>query len=140
MSTKWMRRTLWLAGWYNVLWGAWAILFPAAWFDWSGMPRPNHPWLWQCIGMIVGVYGVGYWLAATDPLRHWPVVFVGFLGKLFGPIGFAWNAARGEVPWIAGIVNITNDLVWLWPFGVIVWSGWQADRRRLAAPSGDRAP
>lgn len=137
MTNTAMRRWLQCAGVYNVLFGTWVILFPLAWFDWSGLSRPNHPWLWQCIGMIVGVYGVGYWLAASDPLRHWPVVFVGLLGKIFGPIGFVWNAIRGEMPWLAGVVNITNDLIWIWPFACIAWAGWQADRERSRVVPGD---
>ena len=38
---------------------------------------PRYPQIWQCVGMIVGVYGVGYLVAASDPLRHWPIVLVG---------------------------------------------------------------
>ena len=48
--------------------------------------------------MIVGVYGVGYWIAGDDPYRHWPIVLVGFLGKAFGPVGFATALARGVFP------------------------------------------
>lgn len=40
------------------------ILFPNAWFDFLNMSRPNYPQLWQCIGMIVGVYGIGYGIAS----------------------------------------------------------------------------
>ena len=40
------------------------------------------------MGMIVGVYGIGYLIAARDPRTHWPIVLVGLLGKVFGPIGF----------------------------------------------------
>ena len=64
-----MRNVLLAAGVYNVLWGAFAVLFPAAIFDWLGMPQPNYPQFWQCIGMIVGVYGLGYAIAAFDPAR-----------------------------------------------------------------------
>jgi len=42
-----------------MFWGAWAVLFPSAIFSWLDMPQPNYPQFWQCIGMIVGVYGVG---------------------------------------------------------------------------------
>ncbi len=27
----------------------------------------EHPEIWQCVGMIVGVYGIGYLIAAVDP-------------------------------------------------------------------------
>ncbi|MFN7310220.1 MAG: hypothetical protein ACK5T0_02500, partial [Vampirovibrionales bacterium] len=80
----WMRLTLVLAGIYNILWGAFVVLFPYTLFEWCGMEAPNYPELWQCIGMIVGVYGVGYWAAASNPYKHWAIVLVGLLGKVLG--------------------------------------------------------
>lgn len=119
-SPRWMTFALRAAGIYNLAWGAWVVLRPLDAFRWAGLPEPIYPELWQCIGMIVGVYGVGYWIAARDPARHWPIVLVGFLGKLFGPIGFLDAALRGRLPWIAGWVNVTNDLIWLVPFALIL--------------------
>ena len=57
----------------------------------------------------MGVYGIGYAIAAGNPLRHWPIVLVGLLGKLFGPLGFLFYAIRGELPWIAGWTIVTKD-------------------------------
>jgi len=105
---------------YNLAWGAFAILFPRVPFDWLGIEPPNYLSLWQCIGMIVGVYGVGYAIAAVDPLRHWPIVLVGLLGKILGPIGFVGAATRGELPWLAGLTIVSNDLIWWVPFGLIL--------------------
>lgn len=119
---RWVKPVLRLAGLYNVLWGGWVVLFPLASLRACGYPEtPVYPQLWQCIGMIVGVYGIGYWIAARDAFRHWPIVFVGLLGKVLGPIGFVWNAWTGALPVSAGIVNIFNDLVWWIPFGMILW-------------------
>jgi hypothetical protein len=118
---------------YNIAFGAGAVLFPGIWFDLAGLPQPNYPSLWQCIGMIVGVYGVGYWLAARDPRVHWPIVLVGLLGKVFGPIGFLMAASRGELPWRFGFVILTNDLVWWLPFASILLAA------RRAAKSTTRA-
>lgn len=115
-----MRRVLWAAAVYNVAWGAAVVLFPLAPFRWMGVPPPNYPALWQCVGMVVGVYGVGYACAATDPARHWPIVLVGFLGKLLGPVGFLFAATHGALPWAFGWVNVTNDLLWLVPFALIL--------------------
>lgn len=109
-----------LAGVYNLLWGAWVVLWPMHAFELAGMAPPNYPQLWQCIGMIVGVYGVGYLVAAGDPLRHWPIVLVGLLGKIFGPIGFVHAASTGHLPWIAGITIIFNDVIWWLPLGLIL--------------------
>lgn len=121
------------AGVYNVLWGGWVILFPRAIFDLAGIPPVNYIEIWQCVGMIVGVYGVGYWIAARDPVTHWPIVLVGLLGKVLGPIGFLGAAMRGRLPWAFGLTNLTNDLIWWIPFALILLN---ALRAPAASPRG----
>ncbi len=136
-APAWMAVVLRIAAVYNVLWGAAAVLFPLAAFRWAGMEPPNYPELWQCIGMIVGVYGVGYWIAAGDVQRHWPIVLVGLLGKLCGPIGFLWSAWNGTIPWIAGWTIMTNDIIWWVPFVVILrWVSSAPDSAHSPAQSG----
>jgi hypothetical protein len=115
-----MRHTLLLAAGYNLAWGAWVVLFPDAYFDWAGMKRPNYPEIWQCVGMIVGVYGLGYAIAASDPLRHWPIVLVGLLGKILGPLGFAKALYDGTFTPTAGLIILSNDLIWWVPFALIL--------------------
>lgn len=110
---KWWLRA---AGVYNLLWGGIVIAFPNLLFDLCGIDRPNYPEIWQCVGMIVGVYGIGYLIAANDPRRHWPIVLVGLLGKVFGPIGFAKSLAEGTFPAAFGLTILTNDLIWWVPF------------------------
>lgn len=121
-----MRWTLQAAGVYNVLWGAAVVLAPEAWFRWCQMEPPRYPQIWQCVGMIVGVYGIGYLIAATDPLRHWPITLVGLLGKIFGPIGFAAALLSGELPLAFGATLLTNDFIWWVPFTIILWRARQA--------------
>ena len=96
------------------------IAFPHFLFDLAGIDRLNYPEIWQCVGMIVGVYGIGYLLAASDPRTHWPIVLVGLLGKIFGPIGFAAALLRGTFPPLFGCTILTNDLLWWIPFGMIL--------------------
>jgi len=74
----------------------------------------NYPEIWQCVGMIVGVYGVGYWIAASDPYKHYPIVLVGFIGKILGPIGFSQALMNNRFPLAFGILILFNDLIW-WP-------------------------
>ena len=124
----WARRTLWAAAVYNLAFGAWAVLLPAQWFHLGGMKVPEQLFVWQCVGMIVGVYGVGYACAAPRPLRHWPIVLVGLLGKILGPIGFLDAALRGDVPWRSGWLILTNDLVWWLPFAAMLRSAWRHHR------------
>lgn len=124
LTPAWMRHWLVAAGAYNVVWGAAMVLAPISTLKMLGVSPPTTelwPQLWACIGMIVGVYGVGYMIAARDPARHWPIVLVGLLGKIFGPIGFVDAAVRGQLPWSMGATILTNDLLWWVPFSIILW-------------------
>lgn len=120
-TPKWPAIVLRLAAIYNLAWGVWTILFPNHIFDLTGIERPNYPGIWQCVGMIVGVYGIGYWFAARDFRIHWPIVLVGFLGKVFGPIGFVGAVTSGELPLQWGVTILTNDLIWWVPFASMLY-------------------
>ncbi len=121
---------------YNLVWGGWVMLFPLMGFELAGLAPPRYPQIWQCVGMIVGVYGVGYAIAALNPMRHWPIVLVGLLGKVLGPIGFLDAAVRGTLPWAVGWTIATNDLIWWVPFAMILYRAW----RPLGATSGHNSP
>jgi peroxiredoxin len=100
------------------------------------MALPNYPELWQCIGMIVGAYGIGYGIAAFDPFRHWPIVLVGLIGKIAGPAGFAVAVLEGRFSSKFAWTIVTNDLIWWVPFGLILYSVYDASigRRRTTSP------
>lgn len=117
----WMATCLKIAAIYNIIWGAWVVLLPHTFFEWTGMEPLAHPSIWQGTGMIVGVYGLGYWWASYNPIKHWPIIMVGFLGKLFGPIGFFFNYVfLNEIPFEFSYTLYTNDLIWWVPFFLIL--------------------
>lgn len=135
MVPRWMTWVLLAAAAYNLLWAAWTVIFPNFYFDWAGMQRPSYPEIWQCVGMIVGVYGVGYAIAAFDPLRHWPIVLVGLMGKVLGPLGFAKALYDGTFTPKAGLTILTNDLIWWVPFSIILLAAF----RRMVSRDYERA-
>jgi len=137
MSPAWMRRWLMAAAIYNLVWGAAMVLAPIQTLSLLGVsPATNELWpqLWACIGMIVGVYGIGYAIASRDPARHWPIVLVGLIGKILGPIGFVDAAWHGDLPWSMGVTILTNDLLWWIPFSMILWHA--AKAAQPASPAG----
>jgi hypothetical protein len=118
----WMTTTLQLAAIYNILWGGWTVLFPDHFWQLVGMETMRHPMVWQGMGMVIGVYGIGYWWASYRPMRHWPIIAVGMLGKIFGPLGFIMNYLAGDIPFGFFYTLITNDFIWWIPFGLILWA------------------
>ena len=142
-APAWTRYVLIAAAFYNLAWGTWVILRPDDLFHWTGITPPRYPGIWQCVGMIVGVYGVGYYLASRDPIGHWPIVAVGMLGKIFGPIGFlqTWLTTapddRGYLPPAWGLTIITNDLIWWIPFVAILWAAFRHHTALPATTTGE---
>ncbi len=114
------------AGIYNLLWGTIVIVAPNLFFELADMEPMRYPAIWQCVGMIVGVYGVGYLIAARNSRVHWPIVLVGLLGKVFGPIGFVFALSDGVFPPEFALTLVTNDLIWWIPFSMMLWDAARA--------------
>ncbi len=101
---------------YNLLWGSANILYPELFFQLVGMPPPTYPALWRVVGMFVLVYAPAYWWVARFPARHPHLILIGLLGKVLGPVGFAWSLLAGELPLAFGWTILANDLIWWIPF------------------------
>ena len=108
----WHSHWLFAAAWYNIGFGIWAGIFPQQAFQLFGLDPSTPLFLWQTIGMIVGVYGIGYAIAALNEQKHLPIVLVGLLGKIFGSIGFVFTYLNGDIPLLFGIMIVFNDLIW----------------------------
>ena len=107
---------------YNLVWGVAVILFPQTGLDAVGVHTDAIGLqFWQCIGMFVLVFAIGYAYAAVDPERYAPFILTAALGKLFGPVGFAYGYLTGKLPGSLGWALVFNDLIW-WPvFFPFVW-------------------
>ena len=112
---RWHRVLFVLAGVYNLAWGAYAGLDPQWLFRFARMPAANHPAIFACLGMVVGLYGLVYLEIARVPERGWPLAAVGLVGKVLGPAGLAVLIARGQWPMASLVLCLTNDLVWSIP-------------------------
>ena len=103
---------------YNLAWGAAVIAFPVQLSRLAGLDITGVTPLVQVIGMMVGVYAIGYWLLACDPLRYSGLIWVALAGKTLGPAGFLYYALTGTLPWTFGWTCLFNDII-RWP---VFWS------------------
>jgi hypothetical protein len=123
------RLTFAAAAVYNLSWGLFAAVDPQWLFRYTGLPPLNHPAIYQCLGMVVGVYGIAYAEVARRPEQGWLIAAVGLLGKVLGPIGMLSLVARGVWPVRAVVLCLTNDLVWWVPFALYLKDAWPAWRK-----------
>lgn len=123
--------TFLMAGIYNILWGLYAAYDPQWLFRFAGMPLQNHPQIFACLGMVVGLYGILYLEVARCPRRGFLLAAVGMLGKVLGPLGLLHLIATGQWPWTTLVLCLTNDLIWWIPFGRYLLDSWPAYRDEL---------
>lgn len=117
-----MRKVLLAAGIYHLLFAVWAIAWPCVWFDLIGMEHPNHPLMWQGVGLVMGIFGIGLMLAAKNPIQHWMIVLTGLVKFSLGIIGFSTAIFRHEIPLRSFWMMFADDLVWWVPFAAILWA------------------
>jgi hypothetical protein len=123
------------AAFYNVAFGAWAALFPQSFFARFALRPPSYPAIWACLGMVVGLYGLGYAYAALHLDRAAPFIAIGLLGKLLGPVGWVLTVTSGEWPVRTVTLILFNDVIWWLPFSLFLLEG-----KRLAAAVRSSAP
>ncbi len=109
-----------LAAAYNIIFGLWATLFPRAFFALFHLDPPRYPAIWACLGMVVGLYGVGYAYAAWRLDRATPFIAIGLAGKILGPIGWVMVVGSGELPFRTFPLIVFDDLMWWLPFGMFL--------------------
>ena len=112
------------AGTYNIAWGIFSALRPNWLFDFAAMPRLNHPEIFACLGMVIGLYGILYFEVARVPERGWLLAAVGLVGKVLGPIGLFQLIYTGTWPPATIVLCLTNDLIWWLPFGLYLYDAW----------------
>jgi hypothetical protein len=105
-----------VAGAYNIAFGLWASLLPNAFFATFHLDPPRYPGIWACLGMVVGLYGVGYAYAAWRLDRAAPFIAIGLAGKVLGPIGWVMAVRSGELPFRTFPLIAFDDLMWWLPF------------------------
>src|SRR5262249_30666892 len=115
---KFHRAVFFLAGIYNVLWGIYSALDPQWLFRFAGMPLLNHPSIFSCLAMVVGLYGILYLDVDRRLEQGWLIAAVGLIGKVLGPIGLATLILKGVWPPSTIVLCLTNDFIWWIPFSL----------------------
>jgi len=116
----WMRYLLRFAGTYNVLAGLCMILFYHEGYKLLGVPKPVLILPVQVMGILVGLFGVGYHLVASDPVPNRHLLTLGFWSKALSSLVALRCVALGQLPWGFVPVLFFSDIIYLPPFYLIM--------------------
>jgi small multidrug resistance pump len=116
----WMRYVLRFAGCYNLLAGLNMLVFYHEMFKTLGLPKPEVMLFVQLVGILVGLFGVGYLLVASNPIENRNVLMLGFWSKALGSVLGIGHVARGNLPLMFLVVLFFSDIIYLPLFAIIL--------------------
>src|SRR5271154_3267722 len=82
MSPKSIKVLFQVAALYDIALGLAFALFYRGIFAWLGVDPPNHVAYVQLPGLLIAVFGVGFWFVSLDPKANATIVLLGVLMKI----------------------------------------------------------
>jgi hypothetical protein len=105
---------------YNISAGLFMVFASRAAYKLIGMPNPKIHFPIQLVGILVGLFGVGYYLVSRRPLENVNLLLLGFLSKLLGSCLATGYVLAGILPLHFVGVYFVSDVVYLPPFYIIL--------------------
>lgn len=125
-----MKFVLRYAAAYNVCAGLFMLIGYHETYKIIGMEKPEISFPIQLVGLLVGLFGVGYYLVARNPIENRTVLMLGFWSKFLGSCLGTGYVVLGKLPLQFVAVYFFADVIYLPPFYVIL--------RRLYAMARER--
>ncbi len=137
----WMRFVLRFVGIYNVLAGLSMLCFYHEGYKLLGIAKPDVNLPIQLVGILVGLFGVGYWLVSRHPVENRNLLMLGFWSKALGSVLGLYYLAVGKLPPLFLVMLFFSDIIYLPPFLIIMRRLYKiaAQRRAESAQSLPRA-
>jgi hypothetical protein len=115
-----MTRLLWFVGGYNLLAGLGMLCLYHEGYKLLGVAKPDLNLPIQLVGVLVGLFGVGYWMVAANPIENRNLLLLGFWSKLLGSLLGIYYVAVGKLPLFFIAVLLVSDIGYLPPFYFIL--------------------
>lgn len=128
----WQIWVLRIAAVYNTLAGLAMMVFYHEGFRAIGLEKTSFNLPIQLVGMMVALFGLGYWLVSKNPVENRNVLLLGMLSKLLGPLLAIRYIARGDLPAWMLIAFFFADFIYLVPF----WMTWTRAKKIAAGRDG----
>lgn len=120
LLATWMRVVLLLATAHNLLAGAGMIVFYHEAYKMLGLTKPDLNMPLQLVGILVALFGVGYWFVFRNPVENRNLLLLGLWSKALGSTLGIYYVAVGKLPLAFLPILFFADIIYLLPF-YIIW-------------------
>jgi len=118
--TKWMKFLLRFVAAFNISAGLFMLIGYHETYRIIGMNKPDISFPIQLVGVLVGLFGVGYYMVARNPIENRAVLALGFWSKFLGSCLGAGYVLLGKLAPQFIAVYFFADVIYLPPFYVIL--------------------
>ena len=116
----WMTWLLWFVGGYNLLAGVGMFCFYHEGYKLLALEKPQMNLPIQLVGLLVGLFGVGYWMVASHPQENRNILVLGFWSKALGSMLGIYYVCVGKLPLVFLLLLFFSDIIYLPPFYIIL--------------------
>lgn len=119
----WMKFTLRFVAVFNVLAGLHMLVMYHETYRAIGMLGENKPHIHfpiQLVGILVALFGWGYYMVVRNPIENRNILLLGFCSKLGGSLLGLGYVLLGKLPWSFVAVFFFCDVIYLPPFFLIL--------------------
>jgi hypothetical protein len=115
-----MKFLLRFAGTFNILAGLSMICFYHEGYKMLGLKRPDLVMPLQLVGILVGLFGVGYHMVAANPVENRNLLVLGFWSKFLGSVLAIVYLTKGQLPMEFLGLLFFADIIYLPFFAIII--------------------
>lgn len=126
----WMNTVLAAAGVYCLGFAVLTFFWPSDVFEFLAAEKSKHHVLVQIIGLFYTAFGLSFFLAARDPIRHWRIVLVCTAKISLVVAASVYGLWFQKLPPRLIFLLCADDFIWLVPFVMILWAALQAKTGR----------
>ncbi len=120
----WLKPALLSVFIYYDLSGLLLIVAPNAPFEVLKLEPVNHPWLVQLCGILTAVFGLGFFVAARDPIRFRAFILIGMIAQIVVPAAVMFWIFQGVLPLYPSVGLVASDLF----FGMVLLCAYRGSK------------
>lgn len=128
------QKILKITAFYSILLGFFNLIFPEMVLKSFGVHEEFTLELLQIFGIITGAMGIGYFIASLDPIKNWPIIFIGLIANILSSLIFLKSIFIETLPVNLAIFLLISSLIWSLPFYYILLNAYDENTQEGSAP------